>query len=199
MNKVYYFFVVLLFLKIGCIDIQAYNYDIVVIDPGHGGTDRGCASYGLKEKNLNLDVSRRLRSELSKRGVRSRMTRSKDVFVSLSRRAVISNSYRRPIFVSIHHNANKKRWVKGLETYYLSNKGRVLANKIQRNITKVSPMPNRKTIRKNFAVLRLTNAPAVLVELGYLSNPIENKVIKKSYYRQRLAKAIADAIVSYRY
>jgi len=107
----------------------------VVIDPGHGGKDPGAiGSYGLKEKELVLDISRRVRDILTKKGVKVRMTRNSDVYVPLVRRADIANGINADIFVSIHANAvaKDKRSISGSETFYLSKAQTASASETER-------------------------------------------------------------------
>jgi N-acetylmuramoyl-L-alanine amidase len=101
---------------------QRYAIRAIVIDPGHGGNDPGAISrrYRLKEKDLNLYVARRLRDLLDKRGIRVTLTRDKDTFISLEKRAEMANNGNADLFVSIHSNASRSRWLSGFECYYLS-------------------------------------------------------------------------------
>ena len=95
----------------------------IVIDPGHGGKDPGAIGRtGLYEKTVVLDVSKRIRKELEKKGIDVIMTRDSDEFITLGKRARIANENKADLFVSIHANANKKRWIRGFEVYCLSDK-----------------------------------------------------------------------------
>jgi len=101
-----------------------YRVNRVVIDPGHGGFDSGAVGKnGLQEKEVTLDLGRRLHQALAERGrVRSFLTRTGDYYVPLSERTVIANQYRADLFISIHINANKNRQAHGSETYFCSEK-----------------------------------------------------------------------------
>ncbi len=108
---------------------------LVVIDPGHGGKDWGAkGSYKLIEKELVLDISRRVRDILTKKGIKVRMTRNSDVYVPLVRRADIANKIDADIFVSIHANAvsKDKRSISGSETFYLSKAQTACASATER-------------------------------------------------------------------
>ena len=108
---------------------------IVVIDPGHGGHDTGAIGYrGIKEKNLVLDIARRVRTILVKKGIKVRMTRDSDRFIDLVRRADIANNIGATVFVSIHANAvtRSKRSVNGSEIYYLSKAQTTSAKKTEK-------------------------------------------------------------------
>ena len=102
-------------------------FDTVVIDAGHGGKDPGSVWKPHYEKTLCLDVAKRLNTALKARGFKTVMTRTDDTYVELSERAVIANKHPGAIFVSIHFNANRDRTVRGFETHYRSDKGKVLA------------------------------------------------------------------------
>ncbi len=219
---------------------------LVVIDPGHGGKDWGAkGSYKLIEKELVLDVSRRVRDILTKKGIKVRMTRNSDVFVPLPRRSEIANDIDADIFVSVHANAviKDKRSVSGSETYYLSKAQTAsataterlenssmkddvkkgwsflsyrlkrfflkkhfkttraesikLARAVQNKMKKTAVGKDRGIRPANFSVLRNVYCPACIVEMGFVSNPVDASYLKKSSYRQRIANAIAEGIINY--
>ena len=97
------------------------TFRTVVIDPGHGGKDSGVAHYGLREKDLNLDVALRLRPKLQAAGFHTVMTRTSDVFIPLETRAAISNSHASVFYISIHFNDCPKRSIHGATVYYHSD------------------------------------------------------------------------------
>src|SRR4029077_15022566 len=104
---------------------------IVVIDPGHGGFDRGgIPGQRVAEKTMTLDVAQRLKAVLTAYGYRVVMTRDSDVFVPLGTRVAIANSYRNAIFVCIHFNAARRRSASGIETYFYSSQSLPLASAI---------------------------------------------------------------------
>jgi N-acetylmuramoyl-L-alanine amidase len=99
----------------------SYNIKTIVIDPGHGGKDPGAVSRAnLKEKDINLGISKYLKEELGKRGFKVVLTRSQDIYLSLEERVAVSKRCNADIFVSIHANSNRARYIKGVEFYYLS-------------------------------------------------------------------------------
>ena len=107
--------------------LQAKAFSTIVIDAGHGGKDYG-GSYGkVYEKHLALDTAQRVEYMLKKKGYRTRMTRSSDVFLSLQKRASIGNRYGNSIFVSIHYNCTYRRAAKGIETFYYTSRSKPLA------------------------------------------------------------------------
>ena len=208
----------------------------VVIDAGHGGRDPGTSHYGLREKDLTLDITRRLREELTASGFSVAMTRDQDEFISLHRRPSVANRLQADLFVSVHVNANRRRHIEGVEVYYpresvidpsgalppvvdssevdglttplrqvlwdlvLSQSRRQSAT-IARHICRA--MQSRLGVRclgihgARFVVLREAWMPSVLVEVGYLTNRKEAQQIGRSSYRQAIAKAIAEGLVSY--
>jgi N-acetylmuramoyl-L-alanine amidase len=167
----------------------------VVIDAGHGGHDRGgIPGQRVSEKDMTLDVARRLRSVLAASGYRVVMTRDSDVFVPLGTRAAIANSYRNAIFVSIHFNSATRRGADGIETYFYSRDSLALASAIHHYVAGGAPSPNRGVRRRGYYVLRRANVPAVLVECGFLTNPTEAAYAQNASYRQKLAEEIAAGV-----
>lgn len=178
----------------------APKFNTVVIDPGHGGLDSGALWYGTQEKDVTLPVSKLLREELKARGItKVVMTRDEDVILSLSERAAISNKQDRPIFVSIHFNANPDKSVVGVESYVMPNSeiSRELGETIG---VKLKAMGRRYLGVKtyNLKVLRETDHPAIVIEGGFLSNKGENWLVRTDDYQRKLAAAIAEGILAYR-
>ena len=167
----------------------------VVIDAGHGGYDRGgIPGQRVSEKDMTLDVARRLKSVLAASGYRVVMTRDSDVFVPLGTRCAIANSYRNAIFVSVHFNSATRRGASGIETYFYSRDSLSLASAIHHYVAGGAPSDNRGVRRRGYYVLRRTNMPAVLVECGFLTNPTEAAYAQNASYRQKLAEAIAAGV-----
>jgi N-acetylmuramoyl-L-alanine amidase len=178
---------------------SAAAFSTVVIDPGHGGFDRGgIPSNIIPEKGVALDVARRLRTYLADAGLRTVMTRSSDSFVTLDRRVEIANRQRRAIFISIHFNSAKRRGANGIETFYGSARAKRLASLIQRNAMKTTSGENRGIKKARFYVLRRSRIPAVLIECGFLTNPQDARRASRPAYRDQLARQIARAIIAYR-
>ncbi len=182
-------------------DIERNKFS-VVIDPGHGGPDPGAIGIGgLREAEVVLDVSKRVKNLLSEKGVYVRMTRNNEVDLDLSPRVLIANRIDADIFVSIHANASKgkRRDINGLETFYYSGwRGRLLAKKIQKQILKVSPgSPDRGVRQGRFFVIKNTKMPAVLVEIGFLTGKLDARRLEKSIHRKRIAYAITKGILEY--
>jgi N-acetylmuramoyl-L-alanine amidase len=177
----------------------AASFSTVVIDPGHGGFDRGgIPSNILPEKGVALDVARRLRAYLADAGLRTVMTRSSDTFVTLDSRVAIANRQRRAIFVSIHFNSARRRGANGIETFYGSAKAKRLATLIQRYAMKTTSGENRGIKKARFYVLRKSRIPAVLIECGFLTNRQDARRASRPAYRDQLARQIARAIIAFR-
>ena len=174
----------------------------VVIDPGHGGPDSGAVGInGLKETDVVLDVSRIVTKLLLEKGVSVKMTRNKEIDLDLSPRVALANKSNSDIFVSIHANASrgKKRYINGIETFYYSGwRGRLLAEKIQKELLKVSPgSPDRGVRRGRYYVIKKTNMPAVLAEIGFVTGRLDARRLEKKIHRRRVAYAIAKGILEY--
>lgn len=170
----------------------------VIIDPGHGGYDKGGLHGKVYEKHLALDTALRLKHYLSSRGIRCRLTRDSDYFVSLAGRVSYANRFSNAIFVSIHYNHSYKKNPHGLETFYASREGRALAQEVQRRICSKINTPNRGIKQRGFYVLRHAQHPAILVECGFVSNSRERDKMKKAWFRQSIAEGIGEGILRYR-
>jgi N-acetylmuramoyl-L-alanine amidase len=173
----------------------AGKFDTVIVDPGHGGFDRGGRPLsGAPEKVLALDTAKRLAKVLRSKGFRVIETRKRDVFVPLSTRTTLSNRTSNSIFVSVHYNWGRRRGARGVEIYYFSPRSWRLASNILRQAVRAYPTENRGVKRRNFHVLRENRRPAVLCELGFVSNPQDNRYLQNRTYRQRIAERVAEAI-----
>jgi N-acetylmuramoyl-L-alanine amidase len=175
------------------------SFSTVVIDPGHGGFDRGgIPGQQVPEKMVALDTALRLQKLLERAGLRTVMTRSTDVFVPLSVRSAIANAERDAIFVSIHYNASPRSSAHGIETYSNDNRGAVLAARIQRQIINRVSTVNRGIRSAEYYVLRNCRLPAVLVECGFLTNSSEAQLALTAAYREEVAEQIASGILEQR-
>jgi N-acetylmuramoyl-L-alanine amidase len=201
------------------------QFKTVVLDPGHGGYDKGAiSSYGC-EKDFALDVARNIKPLLEAKGLNVKMTRDSDVFVPLELRARIANTTKDAIFVSIHFNATDANLsAQGFEIFSLTPRGApstaddALALRFM-NMQAGSPVDapslalsmsvfhsvvghfseiDRGIKRARFAVLRLTQIPAILVEGGFLTESGESRLIAQSTWRAKLAQSIATGIINYK-
>jgi len=169
----------------------------VVIDAGHGGKDPGATScLGFHEKTVNIAVAGKVASLLKQTGVRVLMTRSNDTFIELEDRAAISNRYNADLFVSIHADSSPSSSTRGFTMYVARSaswSSRRAASAIAKSMARTG-LSSRGTQKADFRVLVRTKGPAVLVELGYLSNSSEARLLKDSSFQNRLAEAIASGI-----
>jgi len=173
---------------------------LVVVDPGHGGRQPGAvACTGMFEKDVNLAVAHMVRRRLAARKVRVIMTRRDDRFMDLEPRAEVANRAGADLFVSIHADSCGNRWASGY-TVYVSRgaAGATLeaAGCVDRRMRR-AVATSRGIRRANYRVLVHCSRPAMLVELGYLSNRTEARLLGDDGYRGRLADALAAGIVDY--
>jgi len=199
-HRFYHFSFVIVWLSIGSLVCARSSQSsrpstIIVIDAGHGGFDRGgILGQRIAEKTMTLDVAQRLKAVLAANGYRVVMTRDSDVFVPLSTRVAIANSYRDAIFICVHFNAARRGGANGIETYFYSKESWPLASAIHYYVAGGAPSANRGVRRRGYYVLRRTRIPAILVECGFLTNPTEGAYAQSISYRQKLAEEIANGI-----
>jgi N-acetylmuramoyl-L-alanine amidase len=177
---------------------QAANFRTVIIDPGHGGHDKGGQWGRVYEKHLALDTAVRLESHLKKMGYHTVLTRRSDYFISLPQRVAIGNRHKNAIFVSIHYNYTWKREASGLETFYHGESSRRLAQFVQQGMLKRVRAVDRGAKFARYYVIRNSNIPAILVEGGFVSNTAERERMKSAWFRESIARGIADGIQRYR-
>ncbi len=169
----------------------------VFIDPGHGGSDPGAVGNGLQEKNIVLSISKKLGTILNSYGISVKYSRTNDTFVDLAPRAQMANNLGANLFVSIHTNAATAS-ARGTECYTHPNdnsKTKNLSANISKSISSRLGIANRGHKEENFAVLRLTSMPAVLVETAFISNSSDANLLKNR--QDDFANAIANQILSY--
>ena len=189
----------------------------IFLDPGHGGSDSGAVSNGLREKDLTLSVYNKVSSRLASLGYSVLTSRNTDKDVGLVSRADQANKSNADMFLSIHFNAGGRGASYGIETYYYKarpeyipainkakhndperlEKSRKLAQKIQQSLVRKTGAYDRGVKRETFAVLRETSIPSILVELGFIDNQAEANKIKTNEYQEKLADGIVDGIVEY--
>ena len=226
---------------------ERWRLDTVVLDAGHGGKDPGSqGKYGTKEKDVVLDITKRVGRLLEKNaGIKVVYTRDEDVFIALIDRTKMANDANGKLFVSVHANSNKNRKIQGFETYLLrpgksedaievaSRENAVikleektgqydnltgenlimatmaqsmfmkesedLAAIIQMELDKRLNTPNRGVKQAGFYVLIGASMPNVLVEVGFISNPAEEKKLKQAVHKQRIAESIYEGIKHFKY
>ena len=198
------------------------NYQkVIFLDPGHGGKDPGAQYLGLKEKDLTLQVSQQLKTKLESLGYTVIMSRSTDVFVDfVTERSRMSNETNADMFISIHFNATGHgldSGEDGIQTYMYQPTGNIpsvinkkwhdnptrlkysykLGSYIHQSVLATTQAKDAGLLSKSFAVLRETNKPAVLLELGYMDDSKESQKIRTKEYQQKLVDGIAQGIQQY--
>ena len=176
---------------------------LIVIDPGHGGTDPGAIGSAYKEKDLNLDLAYELKEALINKGYVVLMTRTNDASVGLSSRPAFANSYGADLLISVHHNSFNNT-TSGVEVLYTGGTSNAatsskIATTMSANISSSIGLYNRGGKDKNLCVCREANMPAVLVEAGFISNPTEEAYVAQNSTQQKIAKSIADTVYQYIY
>ena len=202
---------------------ESKPFAVVVLDPGHGGQDSGAMCGGVLEKDLTLDVARRVDRLLNSEGIATLMTRVGDTYVSLADRAAFANRVRKCIFVSIHFNEDNKPVASGVETYYAAHQitaGSLLASWMPFLWRPLSDSPNpesqdlaalvqealvartrsidRGTQARQFFVIANVTSPAILIEGGFLTNKEDISKLASEDYRDQIAAAVGDGILRYR-
>ncbi len=205
---------------------RAGEFRTVILDPGHGGKDSGATNKIGKEKVYNMALARRLKMKLEAMGYRVIMTRDRDIFLSLDQRVKIANAVKEPaIFISIHFNSGARQEASGIETFTLSPPGVAhygaqvkpsdakvrqgnfqdsaniaLATSVHGSILRrlSNHTFDRGIKRARFNVLSGVKHPAILLEGGFLSHPVEAKLIHTPAYQEALALGVVEAIVRYR-
>lgn len=181
---------------------------LIILDPGHGGEDRGAKSTtkpNLLEKNLNLTTARFVQTYLSQMGFQATMTRTSDRFLSLKQRSDLANTNMCDLFVSIHYNSAPNPEAHGIEVFYYQTQeggsrttaSKALANNILERVIDNTAAKSRNVKHGNLAVIRETTMPAVLIECGFLTNDAETQKMRDESYLKRLAWGIAQGIQTY--
>ncbi|MGI6611682.1 MAG: N-acetylmuramoyl-L-alanine amidase family protein [Limnochordia bacterium] len=174
----------------------------VAIDAGHGGADKGAwfPQSGLVEKEINLTVAKTLAQQLEGEGFIALLIRTDDIHIELGERASKANTSRADIFVSIHVNRfPQDSRCRGAQTFYQSGSaaGRLLAVLVQQELRTIDPTNKREAIAADYKVLRESDMPGILVEIGFATNPRDRQLIMDPEYRTAIATAIRRGLVRY--
>lgn len=192
---------------------QTKGQMVVAIDPGHGGFDPGKVGIsGSLEKEINLSISFKVRKQLEKKGIKVVMTRTTDDAIcnpddrnkkmtDMRNRVEIINASNAAIAVSIHQNSFTDNSSKGAQVFYYtgSEEGKQLAKNLQNQIRESVGDNNRRMEKANsdYYVLRKVNCPIVIVECGFLSNPVEEALLGEEDYQEKMAQGITQGIVEF--
>ncbi|WP_339147882.1 MULTISPECIES: cell wall-binding repeat-containing protein [unclassified Sutcliffiella] len=173
----------------------------VAIDAGHGGTDPGAVGNGVQEKTVVLDIAKRLESKVTTAGSLPLMTRTNDVYIPLADRVLDAQNRGADIFVSIHANSFTDPSSNGTETWYngryQSKESKELAEAIQGELVKELGLRDRGVKEGSFVVIRDSQMPSVLVEIAFISNPDEAKLLANASFREKAAQAIYNGVEKY--
>ncbi|SDJ22728.1 N-acetylmuramoyl-L-alanine amidase [Salimicrobium halophilum] len=191
------------YMKLRAVSGGVLQDQVIVLDPGHGAHDGGANDRQGMEKEINLDVSKRIYDKLKARGADPIMTRSTDTFLELSERVEFSEERFADLFVSIHTNA-AYRSANGSETFCYqdgtstASQSCLLAKEIQKQLVAMANMSDRGGGKHgNFHVIRETFLPAVLVELGFITNSEDYPKLMSDRYRELFAEAVTRGIEEY--
>jgi len=205
--------------------LKSENWRLVILDPGHGGEDRGASDLrrGLEEKHITLELAQRVRTILQKYNVDARLTRGNDQTTDLDKRCLLANRWGADLFVSIHLNAAANSDSSGIETHILPPAGCpitastfvgsrdrvtfpgnrhdeaniVLGYYLQRSMIKYTRLEDRGVRRSRFYVIRNVACPAALVECGFISSRNDRTKIMTAAYLNNVARGIAEGILTY--
>lgn len=182
---------------------------IVTVDPGHGGRDPGTMYGTIKEKDLNLEISKKLEEELIKNGAIVYMIRDSDIDLSsiydskkkrgdLYRRLLKIKENKSDLYISIHINWYENSKHRGAEVLYntINPNNKILAEKIMEQF-KTNQKSKRNIKKTNLYMYKNTTTPGVLVETGFLSNPYERGLLQSKDYQETLAYSITEGIKDY--
>ncbi|GGB04198.1 cell wall amidase [Macrococcus hajekii] len=172
---------------------EPFKGKTIILDPGHGGSDQGASSRkGTLEKDITLKTALMLRDKLKKEGAKVIMTRDEDQYVKLGDRKAAGD-----VFISLHSDALTDTAPHGLTVYYNQESQKALADTLHFAINKKTLLSDRGVRQENYQVIRQTKMPAVLLELGYISNPTDERLMNDKIHRQTVTTAIVDGLRNY--
>ncbi|MFW5976323.1 MAG: N-acetylmuramoyl-L-alanine amidase [Bacillota bacterium] len=215
-TKIKYFSIIILLfiLIISFALINKYNYFpsilmkseyIVIIDPGHGSIDKGTNFENIYEKNINLEIARKLKKQFEQTNIRPILTRTEDKLYNNSRRddiryrPTLTEKYNADFFISLHVNNFPTSQPAGSQVFFKpgSNKSKMLAEHTKKKLVNIRKVNNRPLLPGNYYVLQQAKCPAILIETGFLSNPEDRQLLTDPEYQDKLAIAIKDGLINY--
>jgi N-acetylmuramoyl-L-alanine amidase len=175
---------------------------VVVVDPGHGGSDRGVQAHGLAEADVVWDLAARVEGRLAVMGVQAYLTRGVDGMPDDLTRAEFANTTRADLLISLHVDAHRNPEANGVAAYYYGNDrfghhselGERLAGLVQREIVARTQLLSCGSHGKTWDLLRRTRMPAVRIEAGYITNPADAARMATPAFRDIVAEAIVVAV-----
>lgn len=172
---------------------------VIVIDPGHGGRDVGAiGSSDSYESNHTLRTAHLLQAELERYGANVFLTRENDRYLSLTTRSSYANLKHADVFLSLHYNSIPEHpQVKGIDTYYYSERDKRLAEYVHAGILEFTNMEDRGVKQEDLQVLRTNHRPALLLELGFISNEAEEKRIQTKPFLEAMSRGISKGLLHY--
>ncbi|KAF0819323.1 N-acetylmuramoyl-L-alanine amidase [Bacillus sp. ZZV12-4809] len=174
------------------------NNKTIVLDPGHGGRDNGTTgARGTREKDITIRTAQLLAEKLRAAGANVILTRSGDTYLPLPSRVGISHHHNADAFISIHYDSTPDRTARGATTYYYHPFQKEMAANIHTNVTAMTSLRDRGYRVGDYHVIRENKRNAVLIELGYLSNPAEEALIASAQYQQSAAAGIYQGLARY--
>lgn len=188
------------------VDSGTLRGKVIVIDPGHGGSNPGAVGNGTREADNNLAVSLKLRDKLTRAGAKVIMTREIDRTVApegsslgqeLAARVDLAQANNADLFVSIHSNSNPDPSIYGAMTFFPSDKSSKLALDVQDSIIRETGAADKGTSPATFYVLRNTTMPSILVEMGFVTNANEARNLQNDSYRNKISQGIFNGLVKY--
>lgn len=170
----------------------------IVVDAGHGGNDRGTTgALGTDEKDITLLTAELLSSKLQAAGANVIMSRESDVYVDLRKRVSIGHQAAADAFISLHYDAVDNSSVRGFTTYYMHDYQKKLASYVHKELGNMVDLKDRGTQPGNYLILRENRQKAILIELGYLSNPTEERNVTTAQFREQATRGIYNGIINY--
>ena len=170
---------------------------LIVVDPGHGGADSGAVNGSKREKDATLILGKKVTNRLRNAGYKVTMTRNTDKALTLQQRCDISNREGAALFISIHCNSATNKAAEGIETFKAKSVQSLthkFAENVQNAMIKATGAKDRCVKSENFYVLRNTKAPAVLVEVGFISHKVEAEKLFNTEYQNKIADALVSGI-----
>ena len=192
----------------------------IMIDPGHGGGDQGTSGKMFREKQINLQIARRLQTELRRYGYTVGLTRTGDTELGLTQRSAIAKAFKADLFISVHANSTANRKIRGVETFVFNPQGTPstygssvsksavganrfdrlnvrLAYELHKALTAATGYADRGVKHAKFMVLREAPCPAVLVEVGFMSNPTEEQQLGTLAFQEKIVRGLAAGVLGY--